>query len=335
MEENKMFKKGIFMLSAVLFLITSLECVWAGSEITYSKEQDYLFNIFQNRRSVRSFKSTPVPEEHIQKILDIARCAPTSGNQQPWKFLVVQDRSKLDEMKEACINRSLLRYKTSGELSKEETKKRKERITQYYNNCFSAPLYIVVLVDKHSKYPTYNRYDGPMAAGYLMIAARALGYGTVFYTDSIHAEVTKNVLKIPDQFERVCITPVGVPEQWPTAPAKKKLEEFIVQEKFIKGVNYKEPVIRKAIKLEPKILDLYVGKYKLNESLNVTVTREKKKLYIQVTGQPKLEVFPETQNKFFLKVVDAQVTFSKNESGKITQLTIHQNGKDTVAQKIE
>jgi nitroreductase len=59
-----------------------------------------------------------------------------------------------------------------------------------------------------------------------------LGYGTVFYTDSIPDEVTKEVLNIPDRFERVCITPVGIPKEWPKAPSKKNLEEFIVYEKF-------------------------------------------------------------------------------------------------------
>jgi len=63
-----------------------------NQEIKYDEKQTYLINIIKNRRTVRKFKSTYVPEEHIIKILDAARFAPTAGNQQPWKFLVIRDR---------------------------------------------------------------------------------------------------------------------------------------------------------------------------------------------------------------------------------------------------
>ena len=54
--------------------------------------------------------------------------------------------------------------------------------------------------------------------------------GTVFITDSIPDSVTKAVLGIPDNFTRVCITPLGIPVEWPDSPPKKKLEEFIAYE---------------------------------------------------------------------------------------------------------
>ena len=63
-----------------------------NKEIKYDEKQTYLLNIIKNRRTVRKFKFTHVPEEHIIKILDAARFAPTAGNQQPWKFLVIRDR---------------------------------------------------------------------------------------------------------------------------------------------------------------------------------------------------------------------------------------------------
>jgi nitroreductase len=61
-----------------------------------------------------------------------------------------------------------------------------------------------------------------------MLAARALGYGTVFITDSIPDEITRRILDIPDRYSRVCITPVGVPDSWPDSPSKKDLDEFIM-----------------------------------------------------------------------------------------------------------
>ena len=51
----------------------------------------------------------------------------------------------------------------------------------------------------------------------------------------------------------------------------------------------------------------------------------------QATGQAKLEVFPESETKFFLKVVDAQITFVRDERGTVIHLILHQGGKDQKA----
>lgn len=191
-----------------------------------------VFDAIHKRRSVRSYLPTPVPDEHITKICDAARMAPTSGNQQPWKFLVVRKRAKIDELMEACKEASRTAYKARQKPSEEDLAKFEERIKAYFEKISSAPIFIVVLVDMQSKYPTYNRYDGPLAAGYLMLAARALGYGTVFFTDSIPDKVSKQVFNIPARYQRVCITPVGVPREWPETPAKKELAEMMVFESF-------------------------------------------------------------------------------------------------------
>ncbi len=187
------------------------------------------FDVIHSRRSVRKFTSAPVPEEDLQRILDAARMAPTSGNQQPWKFLVVRDRSILDRLRDHCVEMSLeARRARVGSLTDETV----ASVNRYFDDYLSAPVYVVILTDNQSRYPTYNHWDGPLAAGYLMLAARALGYGTVFATDSIPEDATREVLEIPDRYTRVCITPIGVPEAWPETPEKKPLEEFIVRDRF-------------------------------------------------------------------------------------------------------
>ena len=191
-----------------------------------------VFEAIHKRRSVWRYTSAPVPEEHITKILDAARMAPTAGNQQPWKFLVIRDRAKIDELTSVCAANSVKAFKDRKKPPEEELKKYDAKIKAYLQNFFSAPVFIVVLVDMQSKWPAYNKYDGPLAAGYLMLAARALGYGTVFFTDTIPDQVTKEVLDIPSRYQRMCITPVGVPEEWPATPAKKELDELIVYESF-------------------------------------------------------------------------------------------------------
>lgn len=100
------------------------------------------------------------------------------------------------------------------------------------------------------------------------------------------------------------------------------------------GEKYEIPRERVAIKIDPKFLDAYVGQYELNPNLIFTMTREGDSLMTQLTGQPKFELFPESETKFFLKVVDAQVTFVKDDKGVVTHLILHQGG-DRTAKKIK
>ena len=65
------------------------------------------------------------------------------------------------------------------------------------------------------------------------------------------------------------------------------------------------------------------------------MTLEDGRLMTQATGQNKLEVFAESETKFFLKAVDAQLTFGRDEAGKVSHVTLHQNGQDRRAQKVE
>ena len=87
-------------------------------------------------------------------------------------------------------------------------------------------------------------------------------------------------------------------------------------------------------KVDPKLYDEYVGKYELTPTFALTVTREGDRLITQATGQGKVEIFPESETEFFLKVTDAQITFVK-EDGKVTHLILHQNGRDTKAKRVE
>jgi CubicO group peptidase (beta-lactamase class C family) len=91
----------------------------------------------------------------------------------------------------------------------------------------------------------------------------------------------------------------------------------------------------KEITLDTKIFDKYVGSYQLAPNAIMTFSREGDRLFTQLTGQPKFPVFPESDKKFFLKVVDAQITFDTDAQGKATQATLHQNGRDAVAPRLD
>jgi CubicO group peptidase (beta-lactamase class C family) len=92
------------------------------------------------------------------------------------------------------------------------------------------------------------------------------------------------------------------------------------------------PKVRLAVKVDPATLDKYVGSYILVPVVSTfTITREEDRLYVQLTGQPRLRVYPENDTKFFYKAVDAQIDFETDEDGSVRRLVLHQNGKDMAA----
>jgi nitroreductase len=193
--------------------------LFAGTSKLFSKTTDNalsnnIFEVIKNRQSIRKFKSTPVPKKHLSKILEAANYAPSPRNRQAWKFVVVQERKTLDLIKEECI-------KKSGENSR-----------QYFTDYLSAPVYVVILSSTKTRNPANDIAAGALAAENLFLAARALGYATVYCANSIPEDVTKKILNIPDEYQRICITPIGVPDEWPKKKKKKNLEAVVVNEKF-------------------------------------------------------------------------------------------------------
>lgn len=94
------------------------------------------------------------------------------------------------------------------------------------------------------------------------------------------------------------------------------------------------PVV-KEIKVDENILEKYLGEYEIGPEFTFVVTKEQDRIFIQATGQEKVEIFAETENKFFLKVNDAQLEFVKDFSGNITKAILNQNGNTIDAKKIK
>lgn len=91
----------------------------------------------------------------------------------------------------------------------------------------------------------------------------------------------------------------------------------------------------KKAKPNSKLYDYYTGSYQLNPKLTLHITREGDKMFVEPTGQGKFEIFPESLHHFFLKVVDAQLTFNQKGKEKATEVTLHQNGQNMPAKRIE
>ena len=88
---------------------------------------------------------------------------------------------------------------------------------------------------------------------------------------------------------------------------------------------YRSKVV-KTVAVADAVLQTYTGQYELAPQFILTITRESSQLYVQATGQGKNAIFPESQTKFFLKTVDAELEFVKDDKGEVIKLVLYQNG---------
>jgi hypothetical protein len=95
------------------------------------------------------------------------------------------------------------------------------------------------------------------------------------------------------------------------------------------------PIERKAVSLDTEIYDAYIGEYEIVPHVVFTVTKENNKLMSQTTGQPKLELLPESEIEFFMKGFTAQFVFVRDETGRVAKLIINQEGQRVTARKLK
>lgn len=141
------------------------------------------------RRSIREFQDKPVEKELIEKLLRAAMRAPSAGNQQPWWFIVVEDRKKLESISD---------------------------FHPYAKMCRQAALAIVVCGDPSmEKHPGFWVQDCAAAVENLLLAAHSLGLGAVWtgvYPRDDRASGTSKLFGLPTNVIPFAIIPIG----WPT-----------------------------------------------------------------------------------------------------------------------
>ncbi|MFX0087325.1 MAG: nitroreductase family protein [Candidatus Hodarchaeota archaeon] len=170
-----------------------------------------LFQIIQQRRSIRKYKPGEIPEADLKKILDAARLAPSAENSQPWRFILVKDQ------------------------------KTKELLAQPTTQSFisKANIIIVVLGDTSTSCcpsaQTWTTHDPMIATEHLVLAATALGYGTCWIANyrsrsKVWIDEVKQVLKIPESMRIVVLVALGIPAENPKPRSRKNLQDISFDE---------------------------------------------------------------------------------------------------------
>lgn len=182
-----------------------------------------LFDAIRTRRSIRRFADRPVEDEKLQAVLEAARQAPSWANLQCWRFVVVRDAALKLAISDLSYVESFfapLGYKTNPA---------KKGLAE-------APLVIVACADPARsgtlwKQPYYMTDIG-IAAQNLMLAARALGLGTVF-VGVFDEDRVRRLLNIPPEIRVVGIIPLGYPAEEKTdGPSRKPLGEVVFHERW-------------------------------------------------------------------------------------------------------
>jgi hypothetical protein len=90
---------------------------------------------------------------------------------------------------------------------------------------------------------------------------------------------------------------------------------------------YKVAQYPPVVEVDPGVLAAYEGVYRLAPKFTLTIRASSGRLFVRGTGQPEFELFPESDNRFFMRVVDAQGTFLRNKDGVVDRLLWHQGGR--------
>jgi nitroreductase len=156
--------------------------------------------VIKNRRSIRSYKPTPVPREKINKILEAARIAPSASNRQPWHFIVVEDKEMIKKL--------------AKQSWAEET-----------------PVMIVGLADTEES-PNWCQNDLGLAIEHMVLTAWDLGLGTCWMGQTNREDLIRELLEVPEKLRPVALITVGEAESIPDAKPRKSMETIVSWGKY-------------------------------------------------------------------------------------------------------
>jgi nitroreductase len=179
------------------------------------------------RRSIRYYKPDPVDDKAIETVLEAARWAPSWGNTQCWRFVVVRDSGIRTE-----LAATLFKRKREDALADNPALK----------SFLQAPVIIVLCAEKgksgirsdgssETDKGDWFMFDTALAMENLVLAAHALGLGTVI-VGAFDAQKVAEILEITEGFCAVAMTPLGFPDREGKAPPRKELSDIVFHDKY-------------------------------------------------------------------------------------------------------
>lgn len=181
----------------------------------------------KNRRSIRRYRNDQISDDILNKVLEAAHWAPSWGNTQCWRFIVVRDPGIKSEIA-ACLNK----VKFDNEFVENAAA---SAIRQ-------APVLIVFCAEmgkagyNSEGEPVTDKgdwfmFDIALAMENLALTAHSLGLGTVII-GGFDAPAVARILEVPDDLSVVTMTPLGIPDHKGQISPRKSLSEAVYYEKY-------------------------------------------------------------------------------------------------------
>lgn len=199
---------------------------------------DALLDLLRARRSVRKFRPDAPPRETLERLIEAAVTAPSASNKQPWRFVIVTDRARIDRMADV-VRAAVERIAANVEQGSEPAFR---AYGDYFTRFAAAPVVIVSLhrgltilsnltgpglaADDRARIEAMERSSGligtALAIENLLLMAHALGLGASGMTGPLVADDgLRELLEVPPSWSIAALVPVGWPAEDPVPTQRK------------------------------------------------------------------------------------------------------------------
>lgn len=170
-----------------------------------------LKEILVKRKSIRKYKSKKITDNKVSLLLGAAMLAPSAGNIQNCRFIIVDDKNKKDDIAKACMNQTWMA---------------------------EAPIHIIICSDNSDLksffgkyYKNYSLQNSSAAMENILLKATELKLGSCWVSAFSESNV-KRILQIPDEIEVHGIITVGYPNEKPLRKLKSRLKNIVFFNKY-------------------------------------------------------------------------------------------------------
>jgi nitroreductase len=179
-----------------------------------------LSKVIKERRSVRRFKSDPIPRNVLEGILDLAQWAPSAMNRQDWRFIVFEGENKEALLKITAT--AFDHFRPVLEKNFPDKPKVLEASKRFFETYGGAPV-IILAYGGHFPMGMEDPYSVSLAVQNLLLAAHDAGLGAVWADAAVfYKEKEINELVGMEGRKLVCLIPVGYPAEEPKAPPRRE-----------------------------------------------------------------------------------------------------------------
>jgi nitroreductase len=200
----------------------------------------------RQRRSIRSFRSDPVPDDMVHEILEAARLAPSASNRQPWRFIVVTDGKEKARLRKICLDQAFIEEAPvvlvcCTDLTAYSQSSRKKRaqefidygVTETLSGRFADPAYRAALLAEPGPdlgpFLTAAVANTYISIEHMVLTATALGLGTCWVGALGNEGEINAFFGLPQTTVVVAVLPVGYPTVIPPPRPRISLSEILLR----------------------------------------------------------------------------------------------------------